>query len=217
MEQPWNVGRVRRAAATVFFGRSLADVGGLTDQVLEAVQDGIVQFAGILLKQGIAALGAALEADESIMTRIASGRLGERNVTDFLHVMEVMDAQRPGRGRTPEQALEIFGRLAAIDEKHDLVSRRVESDADAVKILTIHAAKGLEFPCVIVADLWKDSSARSGGERKPAVFYDDDGLRKLDIAHAIGRDSSRAKRLRQAAEDDESRRLLYVACTRAMH
>jgi exodeoxyribonuclease V beta subunit len=217
MEQPWNVGRVRRAAATVFFGRSLADVGGLTEQVLEAVQDGIVQFAGILLKQGIAALGAALEADESIMTRIASGRLGERNVTDFLHVMEVMDAQRPGRGRTPEQALEIFGRLAAIDEKHDLVSRRVESDADAVKILTIHAAKGLEFPCVIVADLWKDSSARSGGERKPAVFYDDDGLRKLDIAHAIGRDSSRAKRLRQAAEDDESRRLLYVACTRAMH
>jgi len=68
-----------------------------------------------------------------------------------------------------------------------------------------------------VADLWKDSSARSGGEKKPAVFYDDDGVRKLDIAHALDADSSHAKRLRQAAEDDESRRLLYVACTRAMH
>jgi len=194
MEQPWNV-----------------------EQVIEEVQDGLVQFAGILAKKGIAALGAAIEADEAIMTRIASGRQGERNVTDFLHVMEVMDAQGPGRGRTPAQALEIFSRLAAMDEKHDLVSRRVESDADAVKILTIHAAKGLEFPCVIVADLWKDSSGWSGGEKKPAVFYDDDGIRKLDLGHALDHDSARAKRRRQAAEDEESRRLLYVACTRAEH
>jgi exodeoxyribonuclease V beta subunit len=217
MEQPWNVGRVRRAAATVFFGRSLVSVGGLTEQVIEEVQDGLMRFAGILGKKGIAALGAAIETDEAIMTRIASGRQGERNVTDFLHVMEVMDAQGPGRGRTPEQALEIFSRLAVMDEKHDLVSRRVESDADAVKILTIHAAKGLEFPCVIVADLWKDSSGWSGGEKKPAVFYDDDGSRRLDLGHALDKDSDRARRLRQAAEDEESRRLLYVASTRAKH
>jgi exodeoxyribonuclease V beta subunit len=215
LERPWSIGRVRRAAATVFFGHSLASVGGLTEQVIEGVQDGLMRFAGILTKKGIAALGAAIEADEAIMTRIAAGRHGERNVTDFLHVMEVMDAQGPGRGRTPQQALEVFSRLANMDEKHNLVSRRVESDADAVRILTIHAAKGLEFPCVIVADLWKDASGRTGGEKKPAVFYDDDGIRKLDLGFALDADSARAKRLRQTAEDEESRRLLYVACTRA--
>ncbi|MFN9367274.1 MAG: UvrD-helicase domain-containing protein [Planctomycetia bacterium] len=210
--QPWNVGRVRRAAATLFIGRSLADVCGLGDDVLVEIQDRLMTLSRLLVTKGLAAFGAAVEADEATMARIAAGRHGERNVTDFLHVIEVMNAQAPGRGRTPEQALEIFSHLAGIDEKHDLVSRRVESDADAVRILTIHAAKGLEFPCVIVADLWKESAAAPG---RPTVFYDDDGIRKLDIGFALDIDTGHARRRRQAADDEETRRLLYVACTRA--
>jgi len=216
IEQPANLGRVRRAAATVFFGESLADVGVLAEEVILRVQDGLMQCSGILEKKGIAALGAALEADEAIMTRVGAGRHGERNITDFLHVMEVLDASGPGRGCTAEQALATFGRLEGMDENHDLVSRRVESDADAVRILTIHKAKGLEFPCVIVADLWKHSTGRGRGGT-PAVFYDDDGVRKLDLGFAIGHPSPRATSLRAAAEADESRRLLYVAATRARH
>jgi exodeoxyribonuclease V beta subunit len=216
IEQPANLGRVRRAAATVFFGESLADVGVLAEEVILRVQDGLMQFSGILEKKGIAALGAAIEADEAIMARVGAGRHGERNITDFLHVMEVMDASGTGRGCTAEQALTIFGRLSNMDENHELVSRRVESDADAVRILTIHMAKGLEFPCVIVADLWKDSVGRSRSD-KPDVFYDEDGSRKLDLGFAIGQRSSHAKSLREAAEAEESRRLLYVAATRARH
>jgi exodeoxyribonuclease V beta subunit len=216
IERPANLGRVRRAAATRFFGASLAAAGVLAEEVILRVQDGLMTFAGILEARGIAALGAAIEADETIVTRVAAGRYGERNLTDFLHVIEVMDASGPGRGCTAGQALAIFSRLAAMDDQHDLVSRRVESDAAAVKILTIHRAKGLEFPCVLVADLWKDAASRRGGGG-PAVFYDEDGRRKLDLEFALGRESPRARRLRQAAADEESRRLVYVAVTRAEH
>jgi exodeoxyribonuclease V beta subunit len=218
MERPSDLGRVRRAAATVFFGHSLAEVGGLSDEnsrEIERVQDTLLEFTAILAKKGIAALGATIEADADVMERIAEGRHGERNVTDFLHVIELMDAAGPGKGCSAERALSIFSRLAAMDPKHELVARRVESDADAVKIYTIHAAKGLEFPCVIVADLWKPPEDR--GEKKLAVFYDDDGLRKLDLSFAIEKEWGHAKQRKQEAEIEESKRLIYVAATRAQH
>ena len=218
LERPSDLGRVRRAAATVFFGHSLAEVGALlndTSAELEAVQDRLLGFSATLVKKGIAALGATIEADEAVMTRIAGGQHGERNVTDFLHVIELMDASGPGRGCSAERALEIFSRLANMDDKHDLVARRVESDADAVRIYTIHAAKGLEFPCLIVADLWKPPADRGG--KKLAIFYDDDGRRKLDLSFAIGEESKLAASRRKAAEIEEARRLIYVATTRAQH
>ncbi len=215
IEQPSNTGRVRSVAATVFFGHSLTDVGSLTDDVLGDVQDVLYRWASLLTTKGLAALAAFLEADIAIMQRIAAGRQGERNITDFLHIFEVIDAAGPRRGCTPEEALTVFGRLAAMDDNHELVSRRVESDADAVKILTIHGSKGLQFPCVIVADLWQLTNR--GGARQPIVFYDEDGTRKLDLCFAVGKESAHAKARRRAAEEDEVKRLLYVAATRAEH
>jgi len=121
MERPSDLGRVRRAAATVFFGHSLAEVGGLSDEnsrEIERVQDTLLEFTAILAKKGIAALGATIEAAADVMERIAEGRHGERNVTDFLHVIELMDAASPGKGCSAERALSIFSRLAAMDPKH---------------------------------------------------------------------------------------------------
>jgi len=221
MERPSSVGRVRRAAATAFFGRPLASAGRLSEEELEEVQERLMAFAEILGSRGIASLTAAIEGDEPIMRRIASGRHGERNLTDFLHVMEVMQllqtaSFRARNGCTPSAALAIFLDLAGKDAMHELVSRRVESDADAVRILTIHAAKGLQFPCVVVADLWKDAAAVGRDRGEPHVFYLDD-RRRLDIGYALNRRSNRARDLCRQAQDEESRRLLYVAATRAEH
>jgi exodeoxyribonuclease V beta subunit len=218
MERPSELGRVRRAAATVFFGHSLAEVGALSDETsreIGAVQDTLLAFTEILATQGIASLGATIEADGAAMERIAQGRHGERNVTDFLHVVELMDSAGPGRGCPVQRALAIFSRLASTDPKHELVARRVESDADAVRIYTIHAAKGLEFPCVIVADLWKEPDDRGG--KKLAVFSDADGTRRLDLGFAVGIEWAHARQRTRETEIEESMRLVYVAATRAQH
>jgi len=107
MERPSDLGRVRRAAATVFFGHSLVNVGALLDEdshEIEQVQEQLLGFQAILTKRGLASLGAAIEADKAVMTRIARGPQGERKVTDFLHLIEVMDANGPSTGHSPSSA-----------------------------------------------------------------------------------------------------------------
>jgi len=217
LEQPAHLGRIRRAAATVFFGHSLRDAGALGDDVLLGVQERVAALAQALRRGGIAAAGALLAGDDGVMARIAAGDAGERNITDFSHVLEIMHTHGPGRGCTAAEALELFAELARADGTSDTVSRRVESDADAVKIMTIHKAKGLEFPCVVVADLWKHADARRAGGG-PAVFYDDD-RRRVDLGFAVAGSGNSARSLARVkeAQDEEARRLLYVALTRPEH
>ncbi len=93
-----------------------------------------------------------------------------------------------------------------------------EDSADAVQILTVHSAKGLEFPIVFVAALQKGVasgppvvafSPRVGlgaRWRNPA-----DGGDKDDVFQHAFREE------RKQREEEESNRLLYVAMTRAEH
>ncbi|MFA5774380.1 MAG: UvrD-helicase domain-containing protein [Ilumatobacteraceae bacterium] len=215
MERVSDMGRIRRAAGTAFFGYSLRNVGTLTDEAMLAVQNRIAELSTTLPHRGIAAWAAAISADDAMMQHPATGEQGERNITDFAHISEIMHAASSGRGCTPTNALEIFLELLNTDEKSDLVSRRVEGDGDAVKVMTIHTAKGLEFPCVIVADLWKPSEKR-GSKSRPLVFYNGN-QRVVDISFALGTESSQAVEAVTTSDDEESRRLLYVATTRAKH
>ena len=100
------------------------------------------------------------------------------------------------------------------------LSRSAE-EADAVKILTEHNAKGLEFPVVILYDL--SSSLRRPGARQNFFRYRaEEGLAQLylkeqpDGLRLIEGARSRAFRLHEDfAERSEDFRLLYVAMTRA--
>jgi ATP-dependent exoDNAse (exonuclease V) beta subunit len=91
-----------------------------------------------------------------------------------------------------------------------------EDSANAVKVMTVHAAKGLEFPVAFVAAMQKGIDSDAGVAafspriglgarwRNPAVRED-----KNDVfQHAIREE-------RKAREAEESHRLLYVAMTRA--
>ena len=58
-----------------------------------------------------------------------------------------------------------------------------ETDDDAVRIMTIHAAKGLEFPITIVTGL----SAGSGGRRSAVEVHFPQGRRPGRLPHGQGR------------------------------
>ncbi len=89
-----------------------------------------------------------------------------------------------------------------------------ETDDDAVRIMTIHAAKGLEFPITIVSGL----SARPGGKRNVVdVHFPRDGG---SVGYRIGKEVvtqefEAAVPIDEQMGYDERIRLLYVACTRA--
>jgi ATP-dependent exoDNAse (exonuclease V) beta subunit len=88
-----------------------------------------------------------------------------------------------------------------------------ESDDDAVRIMTIHAAKGLEFPITIVSGL----STAPGGRPAPAeVVFRPDGY----VGYYFGPDVATIEYQAWVPIDEqmnlhERARLLYVACTRA--
>ncbi len=89
-----------------------------------------------------------------------------------------------------------------------------ETDDDAVRVLTIHAAKGLEFPMVVVAGL----TTRPGGRpRSLRLLWPADGgppeTRFGPHLASAGYDD--AAEIESLLDSDERIRLLYVACTRA--
>jgi ATP-dependent exoDNAse (exonuclease V) beta subunit len=89
-----------------------------------------------------------------------------------------------------------------------------ETDDDAVRIMTVHGAKGLEFPIVIVSGMTTRAAARRGGVQ---VLFPPDGRCEIRLASGIQTDQFE---LHLPVDEEmnfhEKLRLLYVACTRAM-
>jgi ATP-dependent helicase/nuclease subunit A len=93
-----------------------------------------------------------------------------------------------------------------------------EEGADAVRLLTIHGAKGLEFKVVVVADAGRDRAAASPDE---ILCLPDGrfGFRVADPATGQRRGAFEYEAVREAerAEEEAERlRLYYVAMTRAI-
>ncbi len=142
------------------------------------------------------------------------GRLGPESgdaVDEFL-------ALALGYGRTHPHSLQGF--LHWVRDGRAEIARDFEQGRDEVRIMTVHGAKGLEAPVVFLPD-----TMRKPGARDPLVWLEearpDIGVAMPDGLLWPGRVSredpvTRNARARaRAAGDEEYRRLLYVAMTRA--
>jgi len=105
-----------------------------------------------------------------------------------------------------------YATLARIAEHLERLAVGDESNAaidaiDAVSLMTVHAAKGLEFPIVFVVNMGRGT----GGFRAPIRVADTGG----DASVAIADYQSEADEDARARDREETKRLLYVALTRA--
>jgi ATP-dependent exoDNAse (exonuclease V) beta subunit len=139
---------------------------------------------------------------------------GERRLANVQKLLRLARRFEAEEGRDLRAFLDHAERLAG--------AAAIEPDApvdgaepDAVRLMTAHAAKGLEFPVVCVADLGRQPSSRT-----PALLVDGTriGIRlmRLDGGESVAAlDYERLCAERRAREAEEEDRVFYVAMTRA--
>lgn len=198
------------ALATPLLGRDRADLIALrTDPATQARAWAQRQaWRAVWLERGALALVLAL-IDGAVAAGVV---LDERALTDLVHLGELLAT--PDAGGTPATQLSWFRRQLA--EPHDPRAGRerqlrLPSDAGRVRLMTLHAAKGLEFGIVFLPLMWM----HAWQERNTTAEYTAaDGRRGYDVGSIDYADHLERGKFE---DQDERFRTLYVALTRAIH
>jgi exodeoxyribonuclease V beta subunit len=152
---------------------------------------------------------------------------GTRLLTDALHLAELLQAQGE-RSHGVHGLLRWFARQCAAPPQGDELALRLDADADAVQVLTLHKAKGLEYPVVFLPFTAFADGFTASGLRCSRV-RDDDGA-PANYFH-LYRGSGKSKAMvfgsrthhdewiaqEEIDESAEDLRLLYVGLTRARY
>ncbi|MFH1830651.1 MAG: ATP-dependent DNA helicase, partial [Pseudomonadota bacterium] len=139
----------------------------------------------------------------------------------FANVDRLMTVARNIEREVPTPLHDFVGFLKEMRAQSARLGDPPASDIkNAVRLMTVHAAKGLEFPIVILPDLFHGSSKASGkwvfSRGKGVAFTKKDPLKPFGERIK----TERFKKLVEHESDEEmleSQRLLYVAMTRAMN
>jgi exodeoxyribonuclease V beta subunit len=222
LEQPTSRSFAAATGLTPFVGMTAEELALADEKAWEELHSRLHNWSALLRQSGVATLFSHVSATEGLPDRLLRIIDGERQLTDLGHIAELLHSEA-GRSQLGLAALRAW--LARrIDEvgtegaEAEQRSRRLDSDAAAVQVLTVHRAKGLEFPIVYCPYLWDAGSRDRAGE--PVVFHDaaDGDRRKLDVggdiedlAYEVHYNASKVERR------GEDLRLLYVALTRAKH
>ena len=134
---------------------------------------------------------------------------GDQSVANLWKVLDVARAYEAA-GPATLRAVVAFLQQEAEGGREEGDSPVGEQAGAQVEVLTVHKAKGLEYPIVIVADLLSDHPPAPQLVVRHAT---DEGWLKIGSFEPHGWEAAKADEKRQ--QEAEERRLLYVALTRA--
>ncbi len=211
---PGSERKIRVALVTDILGRSGNDIASLSEDETSWSKC-LREFSfyhHLLLERGVIVMSRELMAREGVRGRLLASpdNSGERRLTNLLHCFELLHRQEHERGLGMEGLVSWFSEQLGKEEQAEEYQIRLETDEAAVKILTVHVSKGLEYPVVFCPFLW----GGSGGGGKVLTFHNDE----WQLVHDFG--SGEFLRHRSIAEKEslaENLRLLYVALTRAKY
>jgi len=203
----------KSAALTQLVGWDAARLAAAGDDAMDELGPMLSGWAHVLRTRGVPALLEAVMQDADVSARLLARTDGERLLTDLRHIAEALHAAVTLEHIGAGALLEWLSRQIqlALPDATDERTRRLESDADAVQVVTIHRSKGLEFPITYVPFAW-DKFPRSA---KFPRFHAEDGTRSLFVKADGGADLETYQEAHAAEEAGEDLREVYVALTRA--
>ena len=149
---PQDASLVRAGLALASVGLPLAELMRLAtdDEAFDAQVEALRQLRQTWQIQGVLAMLRQTLHRFGLAARWLAQSGGERSLTHFLHLAELL--QNASSDLEGEQALIrwLLNQIAENTPQSEDQVVRLESDADLVKIVTIHASKGLEYPVVCV-------------------------------------------------------------------
>lgn len=148
--------------------------------------------------------------DEQIFLNLSKLIQAKRRITNIQHLVELIQKQENERRLTIFQTLTWFQEKLIDPASAPEAELRLESDEDAVNVVTMHSAKGLEYEIVFCPFLYR-SSVTSWRSETVSCFDPGKG-RICDLGSELFEDH---ELLSKQEEYDEDLRLAYVAITRA--
>lgn len=208
VQDPTRSGNVVRALATVFFPVAPARLDrylGMTDA--HVVTQTFDAWAARGREGDIPGLLRGLERDTGMMQRLLFLE-GERSATNMQQLLEQMLSLYGETGWGLDRLVEELRRRtqADVDQQSEADLLRLESESARVRLMTMHTAKGLEFPVVFLMGGYRGNERQQ--PKDPVVVHQDGrsilALNPRDVLEQWRRE-----------EKEEDARLLYVAMTRA--
>ncbi len=167
--------------------------------------------------RGVGAFLLRLLEHEGGAGRLLRHRDGTRRLTNYRHLAELLLDAETGERLSPSGLAAWLGRRRQAGERgrDESALLRLDSDEQLVRILTVHGAKGLEFPVVFCPFAWHAPDPKGGAAAPDVVYHERAGGGYREVLDLMPDEA--ARRAAVLEEFSESIRLLYVALTRAKY
>ena len=213
MAEPRDERKVRAALSTESLGWSYMALHRLTldEPAWEEQLERFIGYQQRWQQDGILPALRQLISDYALPAQFAARADGERRLTNLLHLAELLQQASSHLEGEPALIRHLAETIAGSEQAAEDNVIRLESDANLIKIVTIHKSKGLEYPLVFLPFICSFREAGSGNTGYYR-YHDADFNLCIDLDKS---DSSKTISDKERLQEDL--RLLYVAVTRARH